>query len=134
MGNANQSLQFDPAETLPVVSLDIGDGGGVIRLPNGGRMPLILPSGKEIRLRMAHQWFRLKRVAGEVIIDEQGEVHMLRPGRNVVGRGVDADIQVGADCLDISRHHMVVEVRDEEIVVLTDTSTGGTCIGTEAFY
>jgi hypothetical protein len=136
---AHQNLHKESAD-LPwggetrAVSSHAELSGELFALPSRGRMPVVLPTGKAIRLRLAHQWFHLKRIGDEVVLEEDGDEHILKAGLNVIGRAPDADVRVAIDCQDVSRHHVVIDVRDGDIVVLKDTSSCGTFVGSEAFY
>lgn len=63
---------------------------------------------------------------------EGDEVHLflsrrryLYPGQNVIGRAKDTDVKVDDERKDISRKHLVIELPDDELALLTDMSSFG---------
>lgn len=102
--------------------------GDITRLPKGERIQLTVKDGDEVFLFLSKQPYRLKRGETLKLIDENGIEQELHAGRNVIGRAPDADVRVSADRKDISRRHLIIELPDDEMALLTDISSYGTFI------
>jgi hypothetical protein len=107
--------------------------GEVTRLPKGEKVPLTVREGDEVYLFLSKRAYRLKRGTTLKLIDDNGVEQVLQQGRNVIGRAPDADVRVGSDKKDVSRRHLVIELPDDEIALLTDLSAYGTYIEDKAF-
>lgn len=104
----------------------------VTRLPKGEKVPLTVREGDEVYLFLSKKQYRLRRGETVKLIDENGTEWELHPGRNVIGRAPDADVKVGDDRKDISRRHLVIELPDDELALLTDMSSFGTFVPEKA--
>ena len=102
--------------------------GEVTRLPKGERVPLTVRDGDEVYLFLAKQQYKLKRGGGLKLIDENGVEQTLHAGLNVIGRAPDADVRVATDRKDVSRRHLLIELPDDEVALLTDISSYGTFV------
>lgn len=108
------------------------EASDVTRLPKGEKVPLTVREGDEVYLFLSKKQYRLSRGDTVKLIDESGKEWELHPGRNVIGRAPDADVKVGADSKDISRRHLVIELPDDELALLTDMSSFGTFVPEKA--
>lgn len=106
--------------------------GEVTRLPKGEQVPLTVRPGDEVYLFLSKQQYKLKRGETLTLIDENGVEQVLHAGRNVIGRGADADVRVDTNKKDVSRRHLVIELPDDEMALLTDISSYGTFVEDKA--
>ena len=106
--------------------------GEITRLPKGEKVPLTVRDGDEVYLFLSKQQYKLKRGGGLKLIDENGVEQTLHAGLNVIGRAPDADVRVGGDRKDISRRHLLIELPDDEVALLTDISSYGTFVEDKA--
>lgn len=106
--------------------------GEVTRLPKGEKVPLTVRDGDEVYLFLSKQQYTLKRGGGLKLIDENGVEQTLHAGLNVIGRAPDADVRVATDRKDVSRRHLLIELPDDEVALLTDISSYGTFVADKA--
>lgn len=104
--------------------------GEVTRLPKGEKVPLKVKPGDEVYVFLSKQPYKLRRGEHEklILIDEEGNEQSLHHGLNVIGRDAGSDVVVGKDRKDVSRRHLVIELPDDEVAMLTDMSSYGTFI------
>jgi hypothetical protein len=60
--------------------------------------------------------------------DSSGVTHLLRSGRNVIGRHSGNEVVIDPAYLAISRKHVIIEPISENAALLTDISSHGTFI------
>jgi hypothetical protein len=130
-GDSGKFVQFAHVDDAGRLSPKAASGE-VTRLPKGEPVPLTVRDGDEVYLFLAKQQYRLKRGETVKLIDENGKEQELHAGRNVIGRAPDADVRVGTNRKDISRRHLLIELPDDEIAVLTDLSSFGTFVEDKA--
>ncbi len=95
-------------------------------LERGETVIVHIPPGEAVELRLSVHPFRLYGGQSHYLVDENGAEHLLRPGKNMVGRQVDGDVVVDPQLRAVSRRHLIIETIDEETVALTDVSAHGT--------
>lgn len=100
----------------------------VTRLPRGEQIPLTVREGDEVYLFLSKKQYKLRRSENLKLVDENGHEWELHSGKNIIGRAPDADVRVGTDSKDISRRHLVIELPDDELALLTDMSSFGTFV------
>ena len=106
--------------------------GEITRLPKGEKVSLTVRDGDEVYLFLSKQQYKLKRGGGLKLIDENGVEQTLHAGLNVIGRAPDADVRVGTGHKDVSRRHLLIELPDDEMALLTDISAFGTYVEDKA--
>ena len=100
----------------------------LVRLPDGVTVSIRAEVDGSIDLWLGRRRYRLETLDGVALVDERGQRIALREGRNVVGRGLANEVIVDAGWRDVSRRHLIVDVREGEPVALTDLSSFGTFI------
>jgi predicted component of type VI protein secretion system len=77
---------------------------------------------------MAKRRFRIEMWDKTSFIDSHGQSTKLKEGRNLVGRALHNDVVIDPNYPEVSRNHMIVDIRDGRPVGITDLSSGGTFI------
>jgi hypothetical protein len=102
------------------------------RLPRRRAVNLDLNVHKEVTVYLARNRFVLKRVEGQVMLQQQdGISYEIRPGRTMVGRSAQCEICLDSASGDISRQHLLIEMTVNHHVRLTDLSSRGTYLPPE---
>ncbi|MCP5155375.1 MAG: FHA domain-containing protein [Ectothiorhodospiraceae bacterium] len=106
-----------------------GDGGSdaFVRTPLGEGVRVSVGPGEQIDLMLAAHLYRLVGGDPPALVDQNGVVCFIRPGRSLVGRHPEADLRVDENFRDISRAHAIIEW-DGMAVTVTDLSTRGTYV------
>ena len=123
--------QNTPLQETSIFDLTQIEMGGVtaddlFSLPRGESIAVTLTGTQEVDLVLARYPFKLIPGDRTYLVDSNGADHVLRPGRNTVGRSQGCDIMVDAEHREISRKHLVIDRIDAQTVVLTDLSSHGT--------
>jgi hypothetical protein len=101
------------------------------RLPNGESVEIELPADGSVRMQLGRHPFSL--VGGTPqLIDENQHSYPLRRGRQSVGRHAECHVRVNANFSKVSRIHMLVEWRGENVLSITDVSSLGTFVDPHA--
>ena len=98
------------------------------RLPKGETVAVRLAPTDEMEIILSRHRFTLVPGPHAYLVDQSGTDYRLRSGRNVIGRLPGSDIAVDAAYRDMSRRHLVVDVRSDSRFELTDLSSHGTFI------
>ncbi len=77
---------------------------------------------------MAKSRFRIEMWDSTSFIDSHGQSCKLKEGRNLVGRALHNDVVIDPQFPEVSRNHLIVDVRDGRPVGITDLSSGGTFV------
>lgn len=101
-------------------------GANTRRLPRGETVDVRVGPGQDVEIALSRHVFKLLPGSPFTLVDEHGSSHVLRPGRNTVGRDLSNDVVVDSRYRDVSRTHVVVEPRGEDLARLTDLSSHGT--------
>ncbi len=96
------------------------------RLPHGQAVLLRLDAGKPVDLLLARHHFKLFAGKTYRLVDEQGNLYLLHPGKNVLGREHGSDVTLSNDFRSISRRHVIIEPISDNVARLTDLSAHGT--------
>ena len=98
-------------------------------MPRGETLCVRFVDGRELELRLAKHPYRLFPGKQFCLVDERtGVTHLLRAGRNVIGRHSGNEVVVDQSYLTISRKHLIVEPVSENAALITDISSHGTSI------
>jgi hypothetical protein len=125
LGDVPEELRLSRPITSSPMALPGADLGRLVR----GRALALGPDvPARFDLWLAGRRFALQARDGARVVDPAGVALPLREGRNLVGRAAYAEVVVDAALSDVSRRHLVVEVRDGQAVTLTDLSAHGTCV------
>lgn len=99
-----------------------------MRLPRGVESRFVgWPQG-QMPMWLGDHRFALRVAGRPSVTDPSGRTVALREGRNLVGRAPVNEVVVAAEYVQVSRRHLVVEVRDGAIAALTDLSSRGTFV------
>jgi hypothetical protein len=96
------------------------------RMPKGEVISLLLPTGKNIDIRLSKHRCILSNKNGIEFIDQAGNRHPLNKGRNVIGRDTSSTVKIDSSLRDISRLHLLIENLGDNKLQLTDMSSHGT--------
>lgn len=100
----------------------------VVQLPKGKTTPIRAEDMACVDVWMARRRFRIEMWDKTSFIDSHGQSTKLKDGRNIIGRALHNDVVVDPSYPEVSRNHMIVDVRDGRPVGITDLSSGGTFI------
>ena len=104
------------------------------RLPKGEAVKVTVTSGMQLDLILSE--YKCQLVASDdkiLFIGQGGENTVLRPGRNIIGRGSDSIVKIDSALREVSRTHILIYNDDNRIIQLTDLSAGGTFISRKDF-
>lgn len=96
------------------------------RLPRGETVQVRPPPDGEIAIFLSRHRFQLFTANNPRLTDDNGVNYPFKSGINVIGRHPDNDVVVGGWYRDVSRKHLMVDIRDGTLLSLTDLSTHGT--------
>jgi FHA domain len=138
------------ASVLPVsyretalFDLDQGGGGGgaggsdgdddgtqtLKPVPRGETICIRFIDGHELDIKLASHRYKLFPGKHFCLVDDaSGVTHLLRSGRNVIGRHSGNEVVIDPAYLAISRKHIIIEPISENAALLTDISSHGTFI------
>jgi len=124
--------------------LDQGGGGGgsaggsdgedegtqtLKSVPRGETICIRFIDGRELDIKLASHRYKLFPGKHFCLVDEaNGVTHLLRSGRNVIGRHSGNEVVIDPAYLAISRKHVIIEPVSENAALLTDISSHGTFI------
>jgi hypothetical protein len=127
-------LTIFPAPSDPSRASAVGASrplGEFSRVPVGETVAVTLPSSGSVEFMLARRMFRLIGPANPCLVDQNGDTHFLKKGRNMMGRHPESDVVIDPDFNDVSRAHAIVEWRGDHQVLITDLSTRGTFVPVE---
>ena len=100
-------------------------------MPRGESVCVRFVDGREIDIKLASHRYKLFPGKHFCLVDESsGVTHLLRPGRNVVGRHSGNEVVIDPAYLAVSRKHVIIEPISDSAAMLTDISSHGTYIST----
>jgi hypothetical protein len=97
-----------------------------LRLNMGENTELDYEQDEKIELKLANHLFRLLGARPPCLVDQNGVMYFLRPGRNMIGRHPESDVPIDPDFGHVSRAHLVVEWDGNSKLSLIDLSSRGT--------
>lgn len=101
------------------------------RLPKGEAVQIFPAADKSFEFRLSKHVLTFNNTSPATVIDEQGDLHELNDGKNIVGRDAVCNVVVGKDLRDVSRMHLIIEHLDGGGLRFTDLSSHGTFLPTE---
>lgn len=99
-----------------------------VRLPLGEPVEIPLPARQELKVILAGHIFRLAGHIPPSLVDQHGVTYFLKRGKNIVGRHSQSDVVVNPDFRDVSRAHLVLDWRANNVIRITDLSLRGTYV------
>ena len=100
-------------------------------MPRGETVCVRFIDGREIDIKLASHRYKLFPGKHFCLVDDaSGVTHLLRPGRNIVGRHSGNEVVVDPAYLAVSRKHVIIEPISDNAALLTDISSHGTFIST----
>ena len=109
-----------------VESLKEAKPDGYERLPKGEAVTIQLDNGKKVDIKLSKHKCALSSRNGLIFIDQSGKKYPLNKGTNAIGRDVNSTIKLDSALRDVSRLHLLIENRGDNILKLTDMSSHGT--------
>ncbi len=100
----------------------------VVQLPKGKTTAIRADDMASVDVWMARSRFRIEMWDKTSFIDSHGQSTKLKEGRNMVGRALHNDVVIDPNYPEVSRDHMIIDIRDGRPVGVTDLSSGGTYI------
>ncbi|MDH3411563.1 MAG: FHA domain-containing protein, partial [Gammaproteobacteria bacterium] len=100
----------------------------VVQLPKGKTTPIRADDMASVDIWMARSRFRIEMWDKTSFIDSHGQSTKLKEGRNMVGRALHNDVVIDPNYPEVSRDHMIIDIREGRPVGVTDLSSGGTFI------
>lgn len=98
-------------------------------VPRGETICVRFIDGRELDIKLASHRYKLFPGKHFCLVDDvSGVTHLLRSGRNVIGRHSGNEVVIDPSYLAISRKHVIIEPVSENAVLLTDISSHGTFI------
>ena len=104
--------------------------GEFSRLPIGETVTLTIPASGGVDIMFARHMFRIMDAGHPCLVDQNGVIHSLQEGRNMIGRHPESDVVVDPDFHDVSRAHAIIDWQGGPAVTVTDLSTRGTYVPT----
>lgn len=102
-----------------------------VRLSMGESVDLRLEANEGIDIRLGNRDFRLMGARPPCLVDENGVMYFLRPGRNMIGRHPESDVPIDPNFGHVSRAHLIIEWESETTLRLIDLSSRGTFLRRE---
>ena len=62
------------------------------------------------------------------LVDEDGNHHPVKAGKNYIGRDAKNEIVINAKFRDVSRTHLIIEPYGSDTALITDLSSHGTFV------
>ena len=98
-------------------------------VPRGETICIRFVDGREVEIKLARHRYKLFPGKHFCLVDDtSGVTHLLRPGRNVIGRHSGNEVVIDPAYLAISRKHVIIEPISDNAALLTDISSHGTFI------
>jgi hypothetical protein len=109
---------------------DDDDGTQTLKpVPRGETICIRFIDGRELDVKLASHRYKLFPGKHFCLVDEvSGVTHLLRSGRNVIGRHSGNEVVIDPAYLAISRKHVIIEPISENAALLTDISSHGTFV------
>ena len=109
---------------------DDDDGTQTLKpVPRGETICVRFVDGRELDVKLASHRYKLFPGKHFCLVDDaSGVTHLLRSGRNVIGRHSGNEVVIDPAYLAISRKHIIIEPISENAALLTDISSHGTFI------
>jgi hypothetical protein len=98
------------------------------RLPKGEAMMIHLEQGRTADIMLSKHKCGLASRNGLFFIDQSGHRHALMKGKNVIGRDASSTVKIDSSLRDVSRLHLIIENKGDNILQLTDLSSHGTFV------
>ena len=121
------TLIFDPTPYVP----EHDSTAELQRLPKGETVEIHFAHDEAVNVVLAKHTFSILTDDAIHFLDDQQHDHVLRPGKNIVGRDASSDIVIDSNYRAVSRRHLIIETEGSSLVRLTDISSLGTFIPPE---
>ena len=100
------------------------------RLPKGEAVLVRPRPNSDFELSLSKHPFVFRNRNPRELVDENGNVHVVGPGKNIIGRDAVCNIVVDTSLRDVSRMHLIIEPLDGGVLRFTDLSSHGTFLPT----
>lgn len=105
--------------------------GEFARVPLGESVTFDLPTTGSVPIMLSRRMFRLLGQDHPYLVDPNGKTHVLKEGRNMLGRHPESDVVIDRDFNDVSRAHAILDWHGGSKISITDLSTRGTFVPVE---
>lgn len=124
-GYETQTL-YPPAGDATQPDMEVLNPDEFVRLNMGENVQLDYDEGEKLELKLANHLFRLVGARPPCLVDQNGVMYFLRPGRNMIGRHPESDVPIDPDFGHVSRAHLIIEWDGNTTLSLIDLSSRGT--------
>ncbi len=124
-GYETQTL-YPPAADATEQDMEVLNPEEFVRLNMGENVQLDYEEGEKIELKLANHLFRLVCARPPCLVDQNGVMYFLRPGRNMIGRHPESDLPIDPNFGHVSRAHLIIEWDGRSTLSLIDLSSRGT--------
>ena len=123
-GYETQTL-YPPSGDATQSDMELLNPEEFVRLNMGETVQLDYEDGEKIELKLANHLFRLVGARPPCLVDQNGVMYFLRPGRNMIGRHPESDVPIDANFGHVSRAHLIIEWDGHSTLSLIDLSSRG---------
>ncbi|MDH3315093.1 MAG: FHA domain-containing protein [Gammaproteobacteria bacterium] len=124
-GYETQTL-YPPAADATQSNLEVLNPEEFVRLSMGENVALDFDEGEKFELKLANHLFRVVGARPPCLVDQNGVMYFLRPGRNMIGRHPESDVPIDPNFGHVSRAHLIIEWDANWKLNLIDLSSRGT--------
>lgn len=124
-GYETQTL-YPPAADATQPEMEVLNPDEFVRLNMGENVELDYEEGETFELKLANHLFRLVGARPPCLVDQNGVMYFLRPGRNMIGRHPESDVPIDPNFGHVSRAHFIIEWDRNSKLSLIDLSSRGT--------
>ena len=98
------------------------------RLPKGETVAIRFKENSSIELMLSSNRFKLTPGKPLSLVDEDGNHHAVKAGKNYVGRDAKNEVVINARFRDVSRTHFIIEPYGSDTALVTALSSHGTFV------
>ena len=98
------------------------------RLPKGETVAIRFKDNAGMELMLSTNRFKLTPGKPLSLVDEDGNDHVVKAGKNYIGRDVKNEVVINAKYRDVSRTHVIIEPYGSDTALITDLSSHGTFV------
>ena len=99
-----------------------------VSLPRRSRASIMMDDEAPATVWLAERRFRLEASEPAALVDDTGRRYPLREGQNMVGRAPYNDVVIDPSYVQVSRSHLIIDIRNGVPVAITDLSSRGTFV------
>lgn len=103
------------------------------RLPKGEKISINVNNQHHIDVVLSKYKCKLVKRGKVLFVDQDNNEYVLKLGKNIIGRDPICSIILDRQLRDISRVHMVIILKENDIIEITDLSSHGTFLHNEHY-